>query len=166
MKTTISILGTTLFLVLILSCQSEREKTFQSEFDKIQGTWTIDNFTLPPNAPDSLQNFFKSGILLFEKCKYYSKISVCGGEAAVNEAIIALDYIYLYDVQQFRLSVIHKEATPKTFPIAKAIQLFDGNWEVMIDDNKMVAKRKDVIKSYLPPGSFYKGEVMFTATRK
>jgi hypothetical protein len=168
----IKIFNYLIFALLILdSCHTKENKFVQAEFDKIQGTWIIDNFTLPPDAPDSLQNFFKSGVFLFKKCKYNQKEftknpAVCGGEAEINQTVVSMYYNYLYDVQQFMWAVNTLEATPKTFKINKAVQLFDGNWEVLINGNKMVAKRKDVIKSYLQPGSFYKGEVMFTATRK
>jgi len=154
-------------LFFLLSCKSKEEKLIQAEMDKIQGTWTIDNFSIPTNAPDTLKTFFQSGTLIFNGCKYDSKkVSGCSGNAQINDIIMDIVNSYLTSTNTFSwqfISAVNKQSYSKTM---KAVLLFDGNWEIIVDGNKMTAKRKDVVKPYLPQESLYKGEVMFTATRK
>ena len=160
------------FLVLgLFSCTNKQEQFIQAEFDKIQGNWIIDNLVMPSNAPDTLKNFYQSGELVFNNCKYNQKEftkspAVCGSSAEINNTVIEFSYKYDYDKSQFVWSVGTNENTPKTFKIQRATQIFDGNWEVVVDGNKMTAIRRDVVKSYLNQATLYKGEVMFTATRK
>ena len=160
------------FLVLVLfSCTNKQEEFIQAEFNKVQGNWVIDNLVMPANAPDTLKNFYQSGELVFNNCKYNQKEftkspAVCGGEAAINQVVLFFAYKYDYNLSQFVWEVGFTNYTVKTFNIRKASQIFDGNWEVVVDGNKMTAIRRDVVKSYLDQATLYKGEVMFTATRK
>ncbi len=152
-------------LFFLLSCKSKEKKDIEAAIDKMQGNWVVDKLTLPPNAPDSLQNVFKRGEFLFEKCiTTSSSSSACGGEVSLNDIITGVYYKYSYQKNQYEFGLL---GDTNTRPIlAKMIQIFDGNWEIIVDGNKMTAKRKDVLKPYLPQETLYKGEVMFTATRK
>ncbi len=154
-------------LSLCLSCQSKQDKFVQAQFDMIQGNWVIDNLVMPANAPDTLKNFYQSGELVFNSCKYSNKTSSsCGGEAEINGVALYYPYNYDYSLGQFVWQLGVSQYTPRTFNTRKAIQIFDGNWEVVVSGNKMTAKRKGVNKDYLDQATLYKGEVMFTATKK
>ena len=154
--------------ISITSCINKQEKFVQAEIDKIGGNWAIDNLMMPANAPDTLKNFFKKGELLFNSCKYSSKSSSsCSGEAEINNVIIGVPFSYVYNSSLFKWQLTYSNNDGFRSGSSKAQQIFDGSWEVTIDGNKMTAKRKDAIKSYGgDQATLYKGEVMFTATKK
>ena len=141
-----------LAFLIFQSCQGEQNKFVQAEFDKAQGNWTVERVTLPATAPDFAQN---SG--------------TCGGDFEVNGQILGLNYNYLYDKKLFQwsLGVFEQTRTPATTnAYLSASQIFDGNWDIVITDNKMTAKRVGVDKPYQPQETVYKGEIIFTAIRK
>ncbi|AEI47128.1 hypothetical protein [Runella slithyformis] len=161
-------------LLLMFSCQNEQNKFVQAEFDKAQGSWTIEKVTLPATAPESLKVYVRSAAFLLSQCKYNAKdfaqnSGTCGGDFEVNGQILRLNYNYLYDKKLFQwsLAIIEQTRTPATInAYLSASQIFDGNWEIVITDNKMTAKRVGVDKPYQPQETVYKGEIIFTATRK
>ena len=160
-----------ILLLGFCSCQSTQDKFIQTEFDKIQGTWVVDTFSIPSTAPDTLNFFFKKGAFLFNSCTYYRKSftksgAACNGEAEINDVIISTFYSYSYSTGLFNWQLSYVDKNNFRYGASKATQLFDGNWEVVIDGNKMSAKRKGVDKPYLDQATLYKGEVTFTATRK
>jgi hypothetical protein len=70
MKTTIYWI---LSLLIFLSCQTKQENFIQTEFDKISGQWQIETFATIGVETKTLDNYIKSGIFLFEQCKYDKK---------------------------------------------------------------------------------------------
>jgi len=160
--------------IIFQSCQNEQNKFVQGEFDKAQGSWTIEKVTLPATAPESLKVYVWSAAFLISKCKYNAKdfaqnSGTCGGDFEVNGQILGLNYNYLYDKKLFQwsLGVFEQTRTPATTnAYLSASQIFDGNWDIVIKDNKMTAKRVGVDKPYQPQETVYKGEIIFTAIRK
>jgi hypothetical protein len=161
-------------LLFLFACEDKETKFVKAEFAKVLGKWTIDKVILPTNAPAALQNKIKTAEIFFEDgCQYDAKKfaktnQACGGGIDVNSKIFSFSYIYLYGKQQYQWDIgVFENSDVLTRDVyLYASQIFDGNWEVVVDGNTLTAKRKGVEKPYPIPDIFYQGDVTFTAIRK
>ena len=158
------------FLVLMFSCVSEQDKFVQAQYNQVEGNWVIDNFSVPSTVPDTLKNFFTKGEIIFNNCKYSSKQTTkngvsCYGSAQINGIVLDIVNAYWYDIKVFTwyFVSVKGQSSPK---VNSVIQLFDGNWDIVVNGNKMTARRIGGDRPYSGRDLLYKGEVSFTATKK
>lgn len=155
-------------ITTLFSCQSKETKFINVEFSKIQATWKIENFSV--EAPDSLKNILKKGeIVFYSSCKYdkkkFQNAESCGGEFQIDKFLFSVSYQYLYDKKLFPISlglyngdpnIINGRENPNQI---KIIRLMEGQWEMTVVDDKLIAKQ---VKN----NSASNIQVSFTAKRK
>lgn len=150
--------------IIAIGCQSKQEKFIQTEFDKIIGTWEIQSFSVSGSAPDSLKTFFKSGVLLFESCKYKKKnFNLCAGQIALNGIVFDNTYKYDYSNKLFKFDQIGAYGTKPSelmiWTVRNGNLLLYGDWELTVLANTLTAKQ-------VFNANKIGGEVSFTAIRK
>ena len=156
-------------IISLVGCKSDQNKFVQTEFDKMQGIWTINAFSTSINLTDSLKNTLKNGKMLFNKCVYdkksFDKNAGCNGDFQINELFYDLSYSYnstskIYPLRLGPVDPLRKPViiTPGTEQY-KVLQLMNGDWEFVATDNTLTAKQ---VKNTFSPNI----QVSFTATRK
>jgi hypothetical protein len=148
-------------------CQTKEEKFIQTEFDKISGQWQIESFLTIGVVPADLNNYVKSGVLLFQECKYDKKqfkdeSGTCGMEMELNGTLLLSRFRYDYDKKLFYINGLGFSISPtpaQEVVAQKGSQLFAGAWELTVVDNKLIGKQKQNQNGV-------KGDISFTAIRK
>jgi hypothetical protein len=142
---------------------SKEEKFIQAEFDRIEGTWIVNNFNVNSSVNPALKTYIKSAAIEFGACKYKKKAfdnnTACGGDIDINGDILGSSYTYNMDTGFYELSfgLIGTQNDPLKSMLAATLT---GSYKIDIDGNKMTAVQKS--------NKNYTGviEVSFTATRK
>jgi len=155
------------FVLVITGCQTKQEKFIQSEFDKIIGQWQIESFSTIGVVPANLDNYIKSGIFLFEGCKYDKKqfkddANSCRAEMELNGTMVGASFRYDYSLKLFYFNNLGLSGspTPAQEDVAqKGSQLMAGAWELTVVDNKLFGKQKQNQNGV-------KGEISFIALKK
>lgn len=164
MKTTIYWI---LSLLIFLSCQTKEEKFVQTELDKLIGQWQIESFTTTGVEPKTLDNYIKSGIFLFEACKYDKKqfkdeSGTCRAQMELNGTLLDFGFRYDYSAKLFYFNGLGFSISPtptQEMVAQKGSQLLVGAWELTVTDNKLLGKQKQNQNGI-------KGDISFTALRK
>jgi|JI7StandDraft_1071085.scaffolds.fasta_scaffold170708_2 hypothetical protein len=146
------------------SCQTKQEKTIQTELDKIEGQWKINSFLVTGQNTDEWKDLFKTGELLFKSCRAKNvkhSNTYCGGEVQINSSIYSINYRFDTNFI-FSISALSKDGSgiiKMTEEEARVTSLLSGNWEIIVNDNTLMAKQ-------LKNSAFAGALVSFTATRK
>ena len=157
-----------ILVVLLGSCQSEKEKLINAEFGMIQAHWVINSFSFSPNTPETMKDVLKTGEIQLRSCKYDDKrfntdAVVCGGDAVINDLFWGVSYRYLYDKRLFvfQLAVDNRDGSYREGgPHSKITKLINGEWNFAVSGNTLTATQTT---SYGTPQQYL---VSFTATRK
>jgi hypothetical protein len=163
-----------LFVILVfiglLSCQNKEEKFIQAEYDKMEGNWVINTFTVSGNISDELKKTLKTGEMILRSCQYKLKnentpVGCGGGDAQFNEYLYGIGTKYIYASKLFTLTLALYGTDPNVInnTVSKSqmniIALINGDWDVTVTGNQMTAKQV-TNKSGLAV------QLMFTATKK
>jgi L-lactate utilization protein LutC len=146
------------------SCQTKQEKTIQTELDKIEGQWKINSFLVTGQNADEWKDLLKTGEIVFKSCRAKNvkhSNTYCGGEIQVNSSIYSINYRFDTNFI-FSVRALSKDGSgiiKMTDEEARVTSLLSGNWEIIVNDNTLMAKQ-------LKNNAFTGALASFTAMRK
>jgi hypothetical protein len=141
-----------ILIFLFCGCGKEQAKTIQAEFDKIQNRWEVEAFQVSSNSGKN-EIIMKQGEFLFEKCKYdlrgfEKKGTACSGECKINDTVYSIIYGYRYETRQYWFKLSPASAKSVNGVILKpgmeeyeVLQLMNGEWQIDVANNKLIAKQ-------------------------
>ncbi len=164
MKSIVTALWVTGFVIFFQSCLSKEEKIIQTELDKIEGQWKISSFIVEGQNINEWKNLLKTGEVLFKSCRaknVKNEKSYCDGDLEINSEIYKISYRFdtNFIISIRALSKDGSGIIKMTEEEARVTTLLSGNWEITVSDNTLMAKQ-------LKNNAFTSALVSFTATRK
>ena len=159
-----------LIISLLGACKSpDNDPAIQAEIDKLKGIWKIESYNFE-NVPEQSKKVFSGGKMKFNiltfNPKYTSptKISI-SGDIQIGEVFFVISNYYNFEKKNyFKLHLGGKTEyleNNSTFNKEHLIilSLWDGEWEIKITDNKLIAEQ--VSNTNTPDA-----RLGFTATRQ
>lgn len=153
-----------LLLSLFLSCQTQQEKTIQTELDKIEGQWKINSFAVEGQKANEWKDLLKSGEILFKSCRSKNvkhEKTYCGGDIQINTGVYKISYRFDSNFI-FKVRALSKDGSgiiKMTDEETRVTTLLSGNWEIIVNDTVLVAKQ-------LSNNPYMGALASFTANRK
>ncbi len=153
-----------LLLSLFSSCQTQQEKTIQTELDKIEGQWKINSFAVEGQKANEWKDLLKSGEILFKSCRAKNvkhEKTYCVGDIQINSVIYSIGYRFDSNFI-FSINALSKDGSgiiKMTDEETRVTTLLSGNWEIVVNDTVLVAKQ-------LSNNPYMGALASFTASRK